>query len=316
MFVRSYGFSIEAGNNRVTLSDLFSHMATKLGEPDNTKSNERRFYVDAISDQDFFRGLVVTVKDQKAFCELVGNEGGSFIISVKNLEGDSKLMEFNFFVVNKKNGLGIYQHYHQSCTPNTFASYLRARYADLSNNSKELSMNRLRAAGELTNKKEKQIKAEHYGALKFSILVHDESLKEVLSKFEKIKAFEFEYASISPEKIHGVPIGPYVKRMKEKVTFKPDVNSTILGDMIQQTVAMLKPRSGRVSVVDHVEDDDIPLSIRIANIPEHFGEQEYGVVAAKLDELNVDALSQHPVVIELVHACSETYKHIFMKKVK
>src|SRR5690606_297779 len=104
MFVRSYGFSIEAGHNRVTVADVFSLMASQNGQPDTSKSNERRFYVDDTSDADFVRGLVVTVKDQKAFCELV-NDSGSFVIKVNNLTGDNKLMEFNFFVVNKKNGL-------------------------------------------------------------------------------------------------------------------------------------------------------------------------------------------------------------------
>lgn len=315
MFVRSYGFSIEAGHDRVTVADVFSLMASQNGQPDTSKANERRFYVDDTSDADFVRGLVVTVKDQKAFCELV-NDSGSFVIKVNNLTGDNKLMEFNFFVVNKKNGLGIYQHYHQSCTPNTFGSYLRSRYASLSHDSREQAIKKLEALGQLTKKNEKRIKSEHHGALKFTLLVHDESLADVLSKFQQIKNFEYEYAAIVPDKVSGVPIGPYVKRMKEKVTFQPNVDSGLLATAIQGTVDIIKPRAGRVSVIDHIDDEDVPLSIRIANIPEHFGEQDYDAVASKLDELDVTTFSTHQVVDELIKACKETYKHIFMKAVK
>ena len=316
MFVRSYGFSIEAGHGRVAMADVFSLMVSQNGQPDTTKSNERRFYIDDTSDPEFVRGLVVTVKDQKAFCELVSDDGGGFVISVKNLEGDNKLMEFNFFVVNKKNGLGIYQHYHQSCTPNTFGSYLRARYSFLSDNSCQQEIKKLETAGQLTGKKEKKIKAEHRGALKFSLLVHNESLAEVLSKFQQIKNFEYEYAVIAPDKVAGVPIGPYVKRMKEKVTFRSNIDSGVLATAIQGTVAMIKPRAGRVSVVDHIDDEDVPLSVQIANIPEHFGEQDYDDVAGKLDQLDVTTFSVHAVVEELIEACKETYKHIFMKAIK
>ncbi|MGX8295013.1 hypothetical protein IXO675_002560 [Xanthomonas oryzae pv. oryzae] len=315
MFVRSYGFSIKAGHNRVTVADVFSLMASQNGVPDTSKSNERRFYVDDTNDADFVRGLVVTVKDQKAFCELV-NASGSFVIKVNNLTGNNKLMEFNFFVVNKRSGLGIYQHYHQSCTPNTFGSYLRSRYASLSDDSREKEIKNLEALGELTKKKEREIKLEHRGALRFALLVHDESLADVLSKFQQIKSFEYEYDAIVPDKVSGVPIGPYVKRMKEKVIFQPNVDSGLLATAIQGTVGIIKPKDGRVSVIDHIDDEDVPLSIRIANIPEHFGEQDHDTVAEKLDQLDVTTFSTHQVVDELIKACSETYKHIFIKSIK
>lgn len=192
MIVRSYGFSLEAGHAHVSIADVFNYMVGHNGQPDISKSNERRFYIDDQSDAQFVRGLVVTVKDQKAFCELVKDNNGSFVVSVKNLEGENKLMEFNFFVVNKSNGLGIYQHYFHSCSVFTFGDYLRKRYFSLSSNLAEQELAKERAAGKLSHKKERAIRSKYRNQLVFTLLVHNENLADVLAKFKQINSFEYE----------------------------------------------------------------------------------------------------------------------------
>lgn len=318
MIVRSYGFSLEAGHGYVSIADVFKYMADHNGQPDTSKSSERRFYIDDQSDAEFVRGLVVTVKDQKAFCKLVKDDDGGFVITVENLEGENKLMEFNFFVVNKNNGLGIYQHYFHSCSTFTFGDYLKKRYFTLSHSlaTKELDAAKAANADNLTAKKERDIRAKYRKNMSFSVLVHDENLEDVLAKFQQIKSFEYEFSAVVPDMVKGIPIGPFVKRMKEKVIFKTDTAVHVLAKAIQGTVNALKPKSGRISVVDNIDDEDVALSVKIADIPEHFGEQDYDAVAAKLDQLDIKTFSQHQVVVELIDACKVTYKHIFMKKVK
>lgn len=150
----------------------------------------------------------------------------------------------------------------------------------------------------------------------FSILVHNEKLADVLAKFHEIKAFEYQLATIVPDALKGVPIAPYVKRMKEKFIFLPKTSVGLLAKAIQSTVDKVHPKSGRVAVVDYLDDEEVPMSVKIANIPEHFGEQDYDIVAAKLDKLDVTTFSQHQVVKDLVAVCKDEYKHIFMKSVK
>lgn len=315
MLVRSYGFSVTAGNAKVSLDDLFASLVTTSGDEDTSQRNVRRIFVDTTTNKDFVLGLVVTVKDQKTFCELV-NAKGNFVIAVSNLKGKNKLMEFNFFVINKNNGLGIYQHYFQSCSPGTFGSYLRTRYRRLSDKSRDDSIAALKAKGQHTPGKEKEIKAAHAKGLSFALLVHTESLELVLSKFKEIKGFEYEFAAIEPDLVKGAPISNYVKRLRQKVSFKPNIDVGVLSKAIQGTVDTLKPKSGHVSVVDHVDDEDIPMSVRIADIPEHFGEQDYDTVAGKLNNLDTSKFATHTVVDELLTACTDTFKYVFMKKVK
>lgn len=316
MIVRSFGFSVEAGHDHVSVTDLFNYMASQNGQPDTSKSNERRFYIDSTGDADFICGLVVTVKDQKAFCELIKDNGGGFVISVKNLEGENKLMEFNFFVINKDNGLGIYQHYHQSCSTSIFGDYLKKRYSTLSQDFVQKDIDAAKTAGKLTQKKEKEIKSKYRKPLHFSILVQNEKLADVLKKFQQINSFEYELTGISPTVINGTPIAPYVRRTKEKIVFHSKSAIAALADAIQDMVDSVHPKSGRIAVVDSFDDEEIPMSVKIANIPEHFGEQDYDAVAAKLDQLDVTIFSQHQVVKELIATCKDTYGHIFMKKIK
>jgi len=109
MKVRTYVFSVNTKSKHVSLGDLFSYLANEpriIGQGEN---GERRFYVDE-SNPSYYKGLVVTVKDQKAFCKLLEGNAGDITIEVENLDEKERLMEFNFFVLNKSNGFGLYQH--------------------------------------------------------------------------------------------------------------------------------------------------------------------------------------------------------------
>lgn len=315
MLVRLYGFSVKSDNTQISINDLLASFAATSGAQDTSLSAHRRIYFDTTSDSDFAVGLVVTIKDQKTFCELVRNKG-KFVVSVTNLTGNNKLMEFNFFLVNKSNGIGIYQHYFQSCSPGTFGSYLRKRFRALSDKSRDSQIEYLKNAGEHTGAKEKAIRSAHAKGLSFALLVHQKSLEKVLQEFKKIKAFEYEVAALEPEMLDGAPIAKHVNRLNQRVSFKPTVGVGVLAKAIQATVNALKPRSGRVAVVDEVDGEEVPASVRIANIPEHFGEENYDAVASKLNNLDVDNFAAHPVVEELKKVCRETYKEVFMKKVK
>ena len=316
MLVKLYGFALKSENIQISLNDLFASLASTSGNEDKSLALPRRIYFDYTSDPDFAVGLVVTIKDQKTYCELVSNNNGKFVVSVTNLKGKNKLMEFNFFLINKSNGHGIYQHYFHSCSPGTFAVYLKKRFRFLSDKSRDNAIQSLKAGGLHTAAKEKQVRSDHARGLSFSLLVHKKSLESVLKEFKKIKGFEYEVAALQPEYIAGAPISDYINRLRQKVTFKPTVGVGVLAKAIQSTVEKLSPRSGHVSVVDEIDGEEIPASVRIANIPENFGEEDYDVIATKMNNLDVDKFSSHKIVKELKDKCRDTYKHIFMKKVK
>lgn len=313
MKVRLYGFSLEAGHTKSSLSDLYDHIELFSGEADNTRTNERRIYFSKDADPTFARGLVVTVKDQKAFCKLI-DENGRLVISVENLQGDDKLMEFNFFVINKANGIGLYQQYHHSCSLGVFGGYLRDRYRTISEEAAGQAIEALRQQGEHTDRKETAIKRAHRGGLSVATLVHSGNLAAVLRQFDKIKSFEYEFAQLDAIREVAQPLQPYVKRRKEKVTFEPRYAVVTIANAVHNAVNAIQPKSGRVHV--ETEDGD-PLSVKLADIPEHFGEHEYDDIASQLDNLDTADFAQHRTFTDLQNVCnSEPYRHIFTARVR
>jgi len=308
MKVRLYGFSLEAGHAKTSLSDLYDHMELLSGTADTTKSNERRIYFSKDTDPDYARGLIVTVKNQKAFCKLVDADG-RLVINVENLQGEDKVMEFNFFVINKSNGLGIYQQYHHSCSLGVFGGYLRDRYRNLSENSAGREIRELRRQRQHTEGKAKAIRRAHRENLSVATLIHRGNLSAVLRQFEKIKSFEYEFAQLDAIRDVAQALQPYVKRRKEKVTFEPRFAVATIATAVHNAVNTIMPKSGRV----HVETDEgDPLSVKLADIPENFGEYDYDDIATQLDKLDTAEFAQHQTLTNLQEVCnSEPYAHIF-----
>jgi hypothetical protein len=175
MKVVAKGFSVEAGNDHVSVDEVLAWMQGSSGASDHSKGLERRIYVSSGEAGGFARGLVVTVRDQKKFLRMAG-QGQNVVIEVENLKGDQHLMEFNFFVLNKANGLGLYLHYHQSCSISIFGSFLQARYHTLSRSGREVAE---AALGDNPNPKVvRDLRKEFSGRLAFAQLVSKQGLED------------------------------------------------------------------------------------------------------------------------------------------
>lgn len=312
MLVTSFGISVKAGNKHVSLDDLFKLMEIDNGKEDKSKEIVRRFYVDTTSDPKFILGLVVTVKDQRRFLELVANSA-NFKIRVNNLRGANKLMEFNFFVINKENGLGVYQYYHGSCSPQTFGSYLVTRYRALSNLSRDGAIAELHKQNKHTAKAEKSIKSTHRFGLDFSLLVRPEDIKTILSNYKEIKSFSYEFLSLEAAISFGSPLKGLAKKITEKVIFDPQIQKNRIAQGIDSMMSTIKANTARVQVID---DEDQPLSIKLLKIPDNFGEQDFDILAEELDELDVTVFKDHDLLVKLRAVCTTDFPHIFMAKVK
>ena len=225
-------------------------------------------------------------------------------------------MEFNFFAINKSNGIGIYQHYHQSCGTNVFGGYLRARFNRLRENkiALEVAEKEKKTGKDISKSDLRKIKRQFSGNLKFSILVRQENLEEILSEYSRIKAFEYEYSVLTSEHKRGMPLAKYVTKKREKLTFVPESPVAALAVGIVKAIKNLAPKSGRVYALDAFSED---ISLNVLNIPDSFGEEEYDDIAGKLHNLDVYDFAKHSVCKDLVKICrSEEYRHIFEANVQ
>lgn len=122
MKVKYLGFEISTEKNLITIQDFIeNNLVFEMSD-----ILERNVLIDC-SHSDYYKGLILTVKDQKAFCKLQGNLD-DLEITVENLSGGDQLIEFNFFVINKKTGKGLYQFYYQSTSLSKFKEILKRRF--------------------------------------------------------------------------------------------------------------------------------------------------------------------------------------------
>ncbi|MCL6272245.1 hypothetical protein M3P05_20195 [Sansalvadorimonas sp. 2012CJ34-2] len=314
MDVKYLGFSLETTTDTVSVEDLMSEVCEISGETNNLKPIERRIYLNDEDDK-YYKGLVITVKDQKKFCKLTSSSDG-FKIEVENLKGENKLMDFNFFVINKENNIGLYQHYFQSCSLMVFGEYLKHSYRTIRDGkiAQEIKNEKTKNQGTISPSAEKRIRRKFKSKLEFQALYRKEDIEVILKEFKKIKAFEYEYATLTPDVMDATPLSSYVSKKKEKLTFATSHSADTLATAISGAVDKFAPKRGKVLVEDA---EGIDSAIQIFNMPDCFGLEDYDEVAYKLNSLDVSEFQNADYIKELIEICeSDDYEHIFQAEIR
>jgi hypothetical protein len=311
VLVRIYGFSFEIDDtNKISLSEYFEYLSQNKGIAVPTSSADRRLYFDYDPAEDFSYGLMVTVKDQKTFCKLQQQDGG-LVISVENLTGADKLMEFNFFVVNNDNGFGAFQHYHQSCSVGEFNKSIEAQFRKFRSSLSERDRKAQEDAQdeELTQKQIRDINREYACSLKGRQLIRKEDLTEILESLNEINSFSYDFISVGDIEKHSVALAGGIERARERIVFSPQKPKNLLIQGISDLMTVFRPKSGSVA---GKTDNGKKISYDIYDIPQNFGEEDYDDLAAKLNDLNLDNFESNEVLESLETLCtSNEHKHIF-----
>ncbi len=276
----------------------------KLGE------HNRYIFFNTSHSNNYYVGMLLTVKEQKMFCELT-NSSGSLVVKVNELDGNSNLMDFNFFVINKNTGMGMYQYYHQSCSLNSFGYFNKQRFFEYKDDKVKTEI-ALIPERELTNAKENSIKQKYKGNFNWEIFVRREKLKELIEEFQKIKAFEYCFSTLTAVEPEFQPLSNFVKKERTKLSFNSKSPIDVLVDAIPN---IIKKRSITEGKIIGTDIDGIEKVLKIADNPDNFGEYGYDDIAPKINSLDVAQFEQSWVVQELLNKCDE-YKHIFEAKAK
>lgn len=294
----------------LSLDDYVNHMISSHGQPHELGEHNRFIFFNTTHSKTYYVGLVVTVKDQKTFCELV-KKSGKFVVKVNELDANSSLMDFNFFVINKATGFGMYQYYHQSFSINSFGHFNAQRFSKLSDDRVQTDISAIPESDRSVSK-EKSIKKKYKGRLSWEILVRKENLKDLIEELQRVKAFEYCFASLTADEPEFQPLKNEVRKERTKLSFYPESSVKALASAISNIVKKLGVNSGKVIGTDM---DGIDRVLQITNNPDNFGEYSYDDLAPKINSLNVDEFEKSWVVQELLDKCKE-YKHIFEVKAK
>ncbi len=310
MLVRFLGFSVKSPPS-IPLNKVMEDLEQKSNNYEQFDEAGRFLFVDTHSDDNYYLGLIVTVKNQRTFCEL-RETGTSFKVRVNQLDANSNIMEFNFFVINKDSGVGLYQHYHQSCSIGQGINLIKKHFAKLKDLKRKVKKEELIASGTLPNKAEKKVKKIFKGFFKWEILVRKDKLAEVLSELERIKALEIDLAYLEPDSKEFGQLSGFVRKQRRKFSFIKKANPYNLIQPIVSAVNKSDTKSGRVFGID---DQGVDRIIKIQNNPDNFGEFDYDEVATHINNLDVSDFKESWIIHKLKEAC-ENNSSTFKAKIK
>ncbi len=316
MDARFLGFSISLEAEKLSFDAFMQTMSEELHHTVPALENSvRNVYFDCQQSEDFYFGMVVTIKNQKKFCKGKALDG-DFTFDVIDLDKAEKILDFNYFIISKETGFGLYQHYHQSCAARQFGKILK----DLFNSYRAslvtatIASREAEQQKELTKKQLAEVNKDHRASLNFSILVRPENLEQVLNEYSKIKFFEFEYLTLTPDLQAATPLADHVLKKRERLRFHTPTNVRDLAAGIANFAKGNDLASGKI-IVENEIGDEFPM--RLFNMPDYFAVYDYDELADYLANVKASEFHQSRIVELLLETfTSDEHSHIFQIKVK
>lgn len=307
------GFSIDFESENINFDKFIRSLSKSLSHnigSEKTPEN-RKIYFDSKSNSEFYTGMIITIRDQKKFCQ--GNTSDDdFTFDIVDLKKAHKIFEFNYFIIDKKTKLGLYQYYHNSCTARSLGKYLQRLFNQYRFNiiqdhiTKEIIKNNNK---ELSKSQETKIRKQYKATLDFSILIQQNKMEEILSQYKKIKAFEYQYTYLSLDVKKATPLSSFVRKKKEILVFE---DPSLVNQLISPITDFLKTNdldSGRLKVENDKGDD---IFLKIFDMPDYFATYEFDELADQLKNIKASKFYTSNI-IELLLTCYKNpiYDHIF-----
>lgn len=294
MKVKYLGFEISTEKNLITISDFIENNLVF----DMSDILERNVLIDC-SHSDYYKGLILTVKDQKAFCKLQGNVG-DLEITVENLSGGDQLIEFNFFVINKKTGKGLYQFYYQSTSLAKFKEILKRKFLSYRAILIQSEYDSNITLGKSDGVSKRNANKKYLDKISLSLLVKPQTLSQLLQKCKQIKSFEVEFSTYEYIRKHGLPMPAHATKLKQKVYFDKDTKVKELAASIVSFVGTENPVSGTIMVLDEFGQE---MPYKLMDTPDLFHEEEFDDLVQKLNSVKVGSFANSAVLDEMISIC-------------
>ncbi|MDF5843600.1 hypothetical protein P4053_17650 [Pseudomonas aeruginosa] len=267
--VKNYGVSFSTKKSDIALTNFFvSLVGADIDFPIRTDS-ARKIIID--QDEKYIYGTVITIKNQKKFTSLVG-KGSNLEIKVSDLSKLEKIAEFNFLIINKKNGFGIYQYHHGSCTAPNFGSMITTLYRRKLEAKRDAEILALGGRDSVPRKQLKAINSRFFHGIEFDMIAQSKDIKKVLEKYKSIRSFRYEVSSLEASLREESPLQGLIEKVRHHVRFDSSVDSSLIISGIQSMIPTIKQATARVEVLD---DQDEPVSVKVMDVPANFGEMGY-----------------------------------------
>lgn len=271
MNVRFHGFRLKEGS--IPISDFVDSVIRQHEIEFPYFGDSRLVYMDK-GDPDYYVGLILTAKGQRKFCELDSTTQNKKI-TVRKLKDKHRLVEFNYFLIRKATGAGVYQTYRGSCGLMAFGSLLNHLYTAELGRVREAAL--LKIGGALANKAQATaVRGKFKMKLDFTPIYRRDDFETILSLMKDIKTLSFDAESL------GVTDGVFVRNKdivaKDKVTFTFSRDGN-LSRIRQAIVSIVKTGRYADPTVGGEDHDGTPVSIKLEENLNSFDRCDFDLIA-------------------------------------
>lgn len=290
MDIKLLGIEFEVGKG-ISIADLFSYIQRHQGKPVILYKYGRFLYIRDMGN--FYAGLLITAKNQRKFIEFSQNAGVARL-EARDVSQGAQLADFNYFLVSKKTGRGLYQYYHGSCTLDTFGTVCRRHY-------EELKKSRIDAlvAGlpKQTTAKIKQCRDMFTGTLTWNVLVRPEAFRAMVEALKSVEILKVNVTTLALKKTIFSPVSNLAKRVTQQFRFPQNTSPTpgLVGEL-ETLIENDQVQNARLEGRDHNGHHQV---LKIENNPDSFGVYDYDEIAGKID-VNPDDFLESDFMKELL----------------
>lgn len=273
------------------LPNFLSEMNKKNGY----ESRRRILYF--IQDNDYWFGLVLTIKDMRKFVTLVEAKQ-ELKLNVHELNENEKIADFNFFVIHTESGFGLYQHYYHSCSLNVFNCLTKNFYNEMRTAMFTFVKDRMKAEGKTKREIDKELK-KYKGKFVPTIVERKGSFIERVKKLNDANSAELEFRQINFSNNPLQAIQSHLKTMKYKMSFSKTTSKL---DKVRSLAGVLSSGDFKKATVEGIDEHGNDVVYRLFNDFDRFQEYDYEdmVPSLNLDQTKVnESILQNDIVIAL-----------------
>ncbi|MCX7012495.1 MAG: hypothetical protein NTW86_08035 [Candidatus Sumerlaeota bacterium] len=266
----------------VSLEELFASLCKG---PNNLDGAKHLLYMK--EETSHYAGLVVQIRDQKAFLTVEGITGADPILTREQL-GNKQMLEFNLFVLGKKTWSALYLHYPRSCSWNRFGILCKQRCSAMQKSRQEAATASIPAG---LRKKEqehqlREIRKKFRTPLKWNIQLTEEDFLALVQKATRVHDFAYTSSTEILEKRDYAPASTSVRsrRANVSITFYEGQTLGAQGYIAGVVDALRgKIRRARSRVVLNNEEHIIHLMKN----PSSHGRMEFDSIAEEMADLRL-----------------------------
>jgi len=258
-----------------TYSD-FSNYLTKENCKPFGKSNEfliasDRQYMEVDGTRlNLCTGIILRTKDSRTLTTMEKNSQ-KFSVLTEELKAGTSLIDFNHFIINEANGMGLYQTYFHSVTLPYFMNILRKRFSKFSHTP---------AVKSIDKSKSDPFRCEQY--------ITRENLITMVQEMRKISKIEYKVVAGAEDSTFATASNE-IKYIRKTIAY--DLKVSRLSQIISRITSALKGRDNNFDQVwvhgQSGEGEDIVY--KLSNDYGYFAQHDYDMTARdiKLDSADV-----------------------------